>query len=304
MSKYQVKGRRVSLARHLPAICRAFARMARGGALAAVYSAMRSGLRPGDGAGRGGGSRGAFRPAFAPLRLAPLPAALGPPAAIRGQRARTLGCVRACSGLPPAAAGGLRFLRRAASAPPPPGGVPPASAARAARPLSRSRAGPPPRLALRPRPCPAVGFAPSPWFGPCAGAARRASVASGPRGASPRRFLGRSAPGPGGFRGPPVGVPPVVRPRPPGLVARCGGGSGGSRWVLPCAPRPPPPLGAPGARGPLGGSTPRWSGPRFSRPSPAGPPAVAGAPVRLFWRGSQSGNCQPGIDFGAEGWYI
>lgn len=52
---------------------------------------------------------------------------------------------------------------------------------------------------------------------------------------------------------------------------------GALRGVLPCAPRPPPPLGAPGARSPLGGFAPRCVGRAFRAPL-AGPPAGCARP--------------------------
>lgn len=68
-----------------------------------------------------------------------------------------------------------------------------------------------------------------------------------------------------------------------------------SAGVLPCAPRPPPPLGAPGARCPMG-LRPAFGGPpRVSRvPHLSALPARAAlAPVGPFRPGSLSGNCQP-----------
>lgn len=221
----------------------------------------------------------------APLRVGPLPAALGPPAAVRGQRAQTLVGVRPCSGRP-LLPGGFR---------------PPLFAHRRLRPApSRGRSsgygggrGPPaPALPRRappaawpcPRPCPAVGSAPSPWFGPWALPARRASVTSGPRGSSPRRLLGRSAPGPGGFRGRASLCPRFFAPAPGALWPAVGGGCGGGGVGSPLPPPArPPPLGAPGSPEPVGwASPPRWSGSAFCRPSPAGPPCWGGAPGAAF----------------------
>ena len=66
----------------------------------------------------------------------------------------------------------------------------------------------------------------------------------------------------------------AARPGLPGLAAVFRGCRHGRR-VLPCAPRPPPPLGAPGAWGPFPGR-------RFSHPSSRGPPRPGGPRGRIF----------------------
>lgn len=128
----------------------------------------------------------------------------------------------------------------------------------------------PPALAFVPRPARIAG---------AAGASGPAAPAP-----APRRLRRRSSP---------PGAGAVLRARPAALAVRF---SVRAAWVrlrrsqarytfrvggfLPCAPRPPPPLGAPGARGPKGASPPLWVA--LLAPLSRAPRRAARAPVPPF----------------------
>lgn len=222
-------------------------------------------------------------------RVGPHPFPAWAPAPSGGQRAQTLCGVRACCGLPPPAAVGLRFLRSPAFAPPPPGGVPPAAAGRAARPLPRSRAGPPPRLALAPGPV-RRGLRPCAACRPVGSGCAPPPPVSGAGGSSPRPLWGRSAPRPGGLRGLPFRLPPWGGLWPPGafspwawvlclrrglLLGRAARASLRSPWraaaavVVGFSPAPPRPAA------PAGGSGVRVASSLGPPPRPAGSPVLS-----------------------------
>lgn len=249
----------------------------------------------------------------------------GPRPQCAAQRARTLCGVRPCSGLPPPAAGGLRFLRSPASAPPPPGGVPPAAAGRAGRPLPRPRAGPPPRLALGPGLCPlrascSVALAP---------AVRGPGLRAGPplpparAGPPPGPCGRRSRSAPGGAAGAALRSAPVFSPRPPGAlrsglrwccarlgasslpVGLCGFLRRSRPWASPCfPPAPAAPLGLPGSAWPPALGLRPAALVRASRAPLAAPRPRCARRCNDFSPGCQSENCQPGLDISLRGWYI
>jgi len=221
-------------------------------------------------AARGPGPQSGPTRAALLLRCAPSQSAVCAPACLRPAFCPLR--VRCCAGAPAPARVRFGAARPRAVAPPSP--RPPGSPARpvCAAVRLRGRSLGPLRFALPSLRCglPVValaalrrGFAlrvPAPGppgasrcFGgfPRRCAPRRAAPARGPARACGPLGGGLSAPGPFGCA---RGLPRLLRfsgfcvPRCLGSQAR----PGAPCCVLPCAPRPPPPLGAPGARGPLG----------------------------------------------------